>query len=68
MGRFLIAIEVFDKKYNSVGIFSIEIQAENKEAARKILFRHNPGDMVDALKFGNLQITDLSPKEVSDGI
>jgi hypothetical protein len=60
MGRFLIAIEVLGKNSRSVGIFSIEIQAENREAARAALLKHNPSDVVDTIKFCNIQITAIT--------
>jgi hypothetical protein len=57
MGRFLIAIEVVDKNSRSVGIFKIEIQAENREAAHAALLKHNPKGQV---YFCNIQITAIT--------
>lgn len=54
MGKFLITVEVVDESNNSAGIFSIEIQAENREAARAALLKHNPRGQI---YFCNIQIT-----------
>jgi pterin-4a-carbinolamine dehydratase len=57
MDQFLITIEVFDKNSRSVGIFSIEIQAENRKAARAALLKHNPKGQIH---FRNIQITAIA--------